>query len=96
MDDNNEREVLIPFRPESDFHKLLFAQVHIKQQTKLISELRIEIGMLNSELDEITDTQNLAKRNKQLKRNIRGLDKKNRILQSEITRIKGELKKLKQ
>jgi hypothetical protein len=89
----NDREILIPFRIDDDFHKLLFAQAHIKSQDKIISELRIEIGMLKSEIDEIIDTQHLAKLNRVLKNNLRGVEKRNRALQSEITRLKGELKK---
>lgn len=52
----NEREVLIPLFPTDPYHKLLFARKFIKEQDKLISELRVEIGKLKAENDELRHT----------------------------------------
>lgn len=77
-----ESEPLIPLdsRKMTDFEKNLFL-------TKLVKDLRIEIGILNSELDELKDIQaeknriiiekeKVIKRNGELLRKIKNLELK--------------------
>jgi uncharacterized coiled-coil DUF342 family protein len=48
-----KNEPLINLHPKTDFEKLLFANSYIKELKKENSDLKFEIGVLNSELDEL-------------------------------------------
>lgn len=48
-------EALINFKPETDFEKLLFANNQIKDLQKQLRGIKVELGIVQSERDELKD-----------------------------------------
>lgn len=53
MDKPEEREVLVPLRPKTDFEKLLFVRAVVEELKKLIKKKDVEIGELKSYIEEL-------------------------------------------
>lgn len=71
------------FKPKTDFEKLLFANSYIKLLKKEVSTLRYRIGVMSSNHDELIDSNKEMRVREAQKRQICGLEAKNKTLKFE-------------
>lgn len=83
-------DTLMSLNPKSSFEKLLWEKARTKELKKENKELRFEIGVLKSELDELKDSKELSKL-ATYKENLKHLQKKLRQYKMENEKLQRDL-----